>query len=375
MRQTPAPGEWGRPRWRSPVPGSIIDFPGVDVSLKSELIWLRSALAAVLVVTSAVRADGLFEDHAALEVRLAGPLAAVLDAGGSRTEFPFTLTFDGHGIPLEVRTRGNSRLRVCDFPPLRLDFPRKQMAEGGSAGSVFAGQDKLKLVTHCSDKERDAGNLYDEYLAYRLFNVISEDSYRVRLLEVEYVDTGDEGAAPQVRDAFLIESEEDFAKRRGATALEAPGVVVSRLDAAQAARLYVFQYLIGNTDWSLVTAEAADTCCHNVDLFARDGRTLPVPYDFDLSGLVHASYARPDPSLRIASVRTRRYRGYCIAPEELAAALDAVVSLETEMLTMADAVPAVGEDDRRKRRDYLSEFFGDAADREALLKQFGKRCL
>ena len=332
---------------------------------------LRQVLVLVfLAAAGAVRAAALFDEEAVLDVRLAGPLQAVLESGGERREIPFIVTVDGVDLPVDLRTRGNSRLRVCPFPPLRLDFPAAV-----TAGSVFEGQDKLKLVTHCSDRKRDAGNLLDEYLAYRLFNLVSDDSYRVRLLRMEYVDTGNTGAASLVRDAFLIESDDALATRREAAVLDTPGVALSRLDGRQAALVYVFQYLIGNTDWSLVTAETADACCHNVDLFERDGRTLPVPYDFDLAGLVHASYARPDASLKIASVRTRRYRGYCISSADLAAGIDAVTTREADILTLASESPAASDAARRKRLEYLGEFFADAADRGALQKQFEKRCL
>ncbi|HEX5764411.1 MAG TPA: hypothetical protein VFY27_02515 [Woeseiaceae bacterium] len=332
---------------------------------------MRQVLPLVfLAAAGAVRAGALFDEEPVLDVRLAGPLHAVLESGAERMEFPFIVSVDGVDIPVEVRIRGNSRLRVCSFPPLRLDFPGK-----GTAGSVFDGQDKLKLVTHCNDRKRDAGNLLDEYLAYRLFNLVSDDGYRVRLLRMAYVDTDSTGLAALVRDAFLIESDEALAARRGAAVLDTPGVALSRLDGRQAALVYVFQYLIGNTDWSLVTAETADACCHNVDLYERDGRTLPVPYDFDLAGLVHASYARPDASLKIASVRTRRYRGYCISSDDLAAAIDAVTLREADILALAAELPAASEEARRKRREYLGEFFADAADREELLEQFEKRCL
>ena len=186
--------------------------------------------------------------------------------------------------------RGNSRLRVCEFPPLRLNFAAKGLAE-----SVFAGQDKLKLVTHCTDRQKDAGNVYDEYLAYLLFNQVSDYGYRVRPLVIRYTDPSGATGIDGVRHAFLIESDEEFAGRHGATAIEVAAVYMSKLDEPQAALTFVFQYLIGNTDWSLVTADTEEHCCHNIDLFELGGHTLLVPYDFDLAGLVDASYAEPEP--------------------------------------------------------------------------------
>lgn len=330
-------------------------------------------LLAVLVFPcclSAAQAASLFAGDAVLEADLAGPIDAVIEDGDARTEFPFEITVDGVRTPVDVRTRGKSRLRACRFPPLRLDFP-----DNVTAGSVFEGQNKLKLVTHCSTKHRDAGNVFDEYLSYRLFNLVSGDGYRVRLFRIRYTDTSHPEAEPQWHDAFLIESADAFATERGIETLEVPGVYLSKLDEQQAARVYIFQYLIGNTDWSLVLADTEESCCHNMDLFERGGRTLVVPYDFDLAGLVNASYARPDPELKIRNVRSRRYRGYCLPAEALGAALDEIVALEASMLELAAAVPSAAGSLMRDRLDYLAAFFEEAADRNDLLRKFEKSCL
>jgi hypothetical protein len=324
----------------------------------------------LLLAAFAVHAGGLFDDDAVLEATLSGPLSDLIAAGAARNEYPFVLVVDGSEIPVKVRARGNSRLRVCGFPPLRLNFSTEI-----AAGSLLAGQDKLKLVTHCSDKRRDAGNVFDEYLAYRLFERISHTSYRTRVLRLSYADSSRPAAPTEIRDAFLIESDQGLAKRLGAAMSSVPGVYLSKLDERQAARVYVFQYLVGNTDWSLVAADTDDECCHNIDLFERDGGILPVPYDFDLSGLVNASYAKPDPGLKISSVRVRRYRGYCLSPVALENALLEIQALEADLLQMAAELPAASDEDRHRRLNYLGEFFEEAAAGKRLLQRFEKRCL
>jgi hypothetical protein len=327
-------------------------------------------ITLLLLAAAGARAGGLFEEDAILEATLTGPVSELVAAGAARSEYPFVLVVDGTEIPVKVRVRGNSRLRVCDFPPLRLNFSRQMVI-----GSHFEGQDKLKLVTHCSERRKDAGNVLDEYLAYRLFNLLSVDSYGVRLLRIRYTDTSAPDSANELHDAFLIQDDASFAAARAVESLEAPGVYLSKLDPLQAARVYVFQYLVGNTDWSLVTAETDDRCCHNTDLFERDGRVVIVPYDFDLSGLVDASYARPDPSLKIRSVRTRRYRGYCLSPEILGVVLDEFVALEESIMETAAHVPAASEAHGQDRLDFLAGFFAAAADTNELLRDFEKRCL
>jgi hypothetical protein len=327
-------------------------------------------IAFLLLAAAGARSGELFDDDTVLEATLAGPLSELIAAGAARAEYPFVLVVDGTEIPVKVRARGNSRLRVCAFPPLRLNFSKET-----AAGSPFEGQDKLKLVTHCSDKRRDAGNVFDEYLGYRLFERISDTSYRTRVLKLSYSDSSRPGTPTEIRDAFLIESDEGLAERLGISVSSVPGVHLSKLDEQQASRVYVFQFLVGNTDWSLVAADTDDECCHNIDLFERDARLLPVPYDFDLSGLVNASYAKPDPGLKISSVRVRRYRGYCLSPDALENALQEIRALEPDLLQMAAEAPAASDDDRQRRLGYLGEFFEEAADGERLLQRFEKRCL
>jgi hypothetical protein len=312
----------------------------------------------------------LFESTEVLEAELAGPLTTLIENMEDREELPFTITAGGVSVPVAVRVRGNSRLRVCSFPPLRLDFEAKD-----ASASVFAGQDKLKLVTHCSDRRRDAGNVYDEYLAYLLYNLVSDYGYRVRLVSIRYADSAGTAGGAGAQQAFLIESDKEFAARHGATTQALPGVVLSKMDEEQAARTFVFEYLIGNTDWSLVTADTEEECCHNIDLFELKGRTLLVPYDFDLAGLVDASYAKPDPALKMRNVRTRRYRGYCVPVPVLADALEAVIGQRDAIMETAAAVPAADADALAERVEYLEEFFTLTSDRERVLKDYEKRCL
>ena len=139
--------------------------------------------------------------------------------------------------------------------------------------------------------------------------------------------------------------------------------------------VYVFQFLIGNTDWSIVMADGDDSCCHNVDLFAGDSGIYLVPYDFDLSGIVNARYAKPDSSLRIPNVRRRLYRGYCTPPDALRQALEDIVDKEAEVTAMVGRVPGLSDKAASEARKYIGKFFERAADQEDLLEYFEHRCL
>jgi hypothetical protein len=311
----------------------------------------------------------LFDDDRLLEIELHGPLAATLDDRDDRAERPFLLKAEGRQWDVLVRVRGHSRSRrsVCAFPPLRLRF------EG--ATGVFAGQEKLKLVTHCQSSARGDADVMEEYLAYRAFNLLSESSFRVRPLRITYIDTHDpDENPPGHRYGFFIEPAEQLAARIGGVPIDLEGVSLARLNPQQAALVYVFQYLIGNTDWSLVTSDTKEHCCHNGLLFDVGGRVDYVPYDFDLSGLVDARYAEPDPSLRIPNVRVRRYRGYCTSPGVLAAAVQKTRESETAMFAIVSDAPGLDEDKRAEAIEYLEWFFDRAADKEKLLKKFDAYC-
>lgn len=313
----------------------------------------------------------LFSDDAVIELSLEGPLSATLDDREARDERAFSLRTGADGVPLEVRVRGKSRARICRFAPLRLDFE-----PGSAAGTVFAGQDKLKLVLPCHDSDRAERDVLEEYAAYRIFNLLSERSYRARLLLVRFVDTEDPGKPPVMeRHAFVLESDDELAARSGLPEARVPAIRRSDLEAGQAATAFIFQYLVGNTDWSLVAADGEEWCCHNLRLFGGAPDLYAVPYDFDLAGLVDARYAKPDPSLRIRSVTQRQYRGYCIEPAALEAALARITAQRDAILAVPRSLPLLDGKQIETRARYLEGFFEEAGNAPKLLRRFEDQCL
>lgn len=302
----------------------------------------------------------LFADTAVLEVTLAFDRD---DVTGDRSErppwYPARLSYaDGAGGPvaldLGVRTRGFYRLHYldCDVPPLRLNVRRREASQ-----TLFAGQDRLKLVTHCEDGDPDAEQrVLLEHLVYRAYGLLTEASFRTRLVRVTYRD-----AAGRREDVtafgFLIEDDDALAARLGGQVVDREGIHPDATDRAAVTRMSVFHYLIGNTDWTVSTL-------HNVRLVYRPNAVgtgasplVAIPYDFDWAGVVDAPYATPDPQLRLRSVRQRRYLGFCRSPAEIAAAV-------AELRTHRDAVLSVFRDDPRldpnraeDAADYLAEAF------------------
>lgn len=313
----------------------------------------------------------LFEDDAALDVTLTGPIGSLFEDTKDHKELPFIFLAEGIEHAIKVRLRGHSRLRVCDFPPLRLKFPMPEAEQ-----TSFAEQGKLKLVTHCRNHDRGEQDMLQEFLAYRIFNVLTDASYRVRLLRITYDDTDRQpGKNSSIRYGFLLEPGEQLAARIGAAAASLRGVPKHRQDFAHSALVYVFQYLIGNTDWGFVQADYDDACCHNGDLYERDAEVLYVPYDFDLAGLVNSQYAYPDPLLRIDRVTQRLYRGVCTDHDILQNALANVKSHKEEILALLQDIPGLDEKNVDTSSKFLNAFFEKAEDEEKLLRTFERSCI
>ena len=262
-------------------------------------------------------ADPLFDSDDILAVTIVAPLKAIVRERSTRDyEAGSFSVVDSDGsitvLDVKIRARGNFRRENCDFPPVWLNFKKSQVS-----GTVFENQDKLKFVVHCERGDRFEQIVLREYLAYRLFNELTDNSFRVRLLHARYVDAEDGSERPP-RYAFLIEHKDRLAARLDREALEVERASYSALDPAQLNLSSVFQFFIGNTDFSPVAAPAGETCCHNYVLFGdSENPILPVPYDFDQSGFVDAPYASPNPKLPIRDVGTRLYRGICANNDRL----------------------------------------------------------
>ncbi len=315
----------------------------------------------------------LFGAHDILDVELRGPVDALIKNRSGRS-FRFEMTEGAIQQSVNVTTGGKSRRDVCDFLPLRLDFSSGAITEHQDPVSVFSGQNFFYLTTHCRYTSRSQADLIEEYLAYRILNLITDFSYRVRLLRVRYVDTEQAGMA-MTHYAFAIESQYALAQRLGGEVLEIEQLPKRRLNEDHAALIYIFQYLIGNTDWSLVAATGARHCCHNGQLIGIGPEIFYVPFDFDLAGLVNTRYAYPDGSLPIKRVTHRLYRGYCGPEDALQRALDHILSRREAILDLYRQVPVLSEKDREKGLRYLTRFSDRARRPEKLLAMFQRSCL
>ncbi|MCP5145889.1 MAG: hypothetical protein H6978_13860, partial [Gammaproteobacteria bacterium] len=300
---------------------------------------------------AASQAQDLFAARDDFSIILEFPLRELVRNKAAKKPLPATLHYrdsEGHtiSIPLEVRARGNKRLELCSFPPILLDLKPKR-----STGTLFAGFKELKLVTQCKRGDRYADYVRLEQQIYQVFNLLTPLSFRTRMLNVTYRDSTGE-VESFTEPGFVIEEIEDVARRNTMQRVRKPRLSIEELDSTHASLSTLFQYLVGNTDWSAyVPSEGDDECCHNGRPIAssKSGPVVVVPYDFDHTGLIDADYATPPPNLRIRSVTQRVYRGFCAHNDGIPAA----VARFREVRGPLESIFRQGEVSERRRENGL----------------------
>ena len=319
--------------------------------------------------------DPLFQDNETLQVMITAPLTTLVRERPTEDYLPGTFQFteaDGSEVKLdlEIRTRGNFRHETCDYPPLRLNFKKSQ-----TAGTLFDEQDKLKLVIHCDRSERYEQTVLREYLAYRILNVLTDMSFRVRLLRVNYVNNENNGDG-QVRYGFLIEHKSRLARRFGMKEFEIERTTPSAIQPDRLNLTSVFEFLIGNTDFSPVAGPAGDECCHNYVLFRKgDAPVIAIPYDFDQSGLVDAPYATPNERFRIRNVRQRLYRGRCINNGYLEDSLRQVRDRRDLIYALIEDQEGLQPRVRKQLVKYIDDYYDIVDDPDKVRKKIIDRCI
>jgi len=250
-------------------------------------------------------------------------------------------------VPTRVRTRGTWRLENCQFPPLLLSF-----ASEAVKATELKGLDEPSLVNYCRNSDESEQYVLQEFQLYRVYRLLTPVSHAVRLLQVTYVDSSS-GKKEATRYAFIVEQPSDMAERLGAKILKIKGAAADDLAPVQSALVGLFQYMIGNTDFSLSRLRNAELLSMPVD------RYVFAVHDFDLAGAVNARYATTDPSLPIKRVRDRLYRGYCVPtdayPEAIAnfnAKKDSIYALYRDSIGKLIAPVTVSE-----TLKYFDEFY------------------
>lgn len=257
------------------------------------------------ITDTASNEKGLFDSEEILQITLSGNLSKLLkDKTEDPKKYPLTLSYAEANntsitIPIEAKTRGNFRRLIgnCAYLPLKIYFQKSAKAEK----TIFQNQRKMKLVMPC----RGEKYVIHEYLVYKLYNLVTPKSFKVRLVKVKLENQQKKKQKSAVY-GILLEEEPQMAKRNEMLAVERK-LRPTQVQRIPFLKMAVFEYLIGNTDWSVQYLQ-------NIKLLAADSLSNPyaVPYDFDHAGIVNAPYAKPAEALNMRTIKERRYRGFCL---------------------------------------------------------------
>lgn len=332
--------------------------------MKKPLLFLAISLLSLahpLVYSQAIDSAMFFQEERPLEMILSSDLKNLLTKRSQKTLQPATITLrfpDSSSIKEDIRiqTRGKFRLENCFMPPLLLNFKNPTSPRLAILG-------KLKLVCGCATTSDDEQLIIKEYLTYKMFNFLTEKSFRVRLVRIHYDDTRGK-IKRYTQYGFLLEDVDEMAARNNCTEVEGRQFLTESTDREQMTLVALFQYMIGNVDWSVPHY-------HNVKLMrpVTDTFSLPyvVPYDFNHTGLVDAPYALPQEEYGLANIRERLYRGFPRTFEELEKALVLFRTNKEKIWSLVNNCAWLSNRYKKDVIGYLSDFY-NVIDNKNLIK-------
>jgi hypothetical protein len=266
---------------------------------------------------------------------------------------------------VKLKSRGDMRNDYCDFPPIRLNFKKTD-----SINSDLSKIDKLKMVTHCKTGNEDY--LFREFLIYKLYNVLTDNSFRVRLVKVDYINTAKK-SKPIETYAFLIEPIEFLAKRIKSVPVNTANLTQKYIIPEIMDRMAIFNFMIGNTDWSVpILHNCIALSGLNIN---NPGLGIIVPYDFDYSGLVNADYAIPFDGLGLKTVRERRYLGVCRSEDVFINALKEFTDKKEEFYRVINDFPLLSAKTKKDVIGYLDTFYSEFDKRNSIVFDLLSGCI
>ena len=265
---------------------------------------------------------------------------------------------------IELKPRGNFRKDKCFFPPIRLKFEKESKDETGLAGNI-------KLVTHCSTDIKYRYYLLKEYLAYKIYNLFTDYSFRVRILYINYVDTGTKKRNYN-EFGFIIEPLESLIKRTGTTEVDPSTIYQAKVDQDYADLVALFEFMIGHTDWRIEGG-------HNLKYIRNPGDysslAIPVPYDFDFSGFVGTSYSYPQVWTSLNNVWEREYLGYCRDDDEIYLNnIKRFNEKREQIMEIIKSCEFLTSKEKEKAQAYLEDFFMDISKPEEFIYTLKNEC-
>jgi hypothetical protein len=305
----------------------------------------------------------LFSTEKPLEMELVTTLSQLRQSESDTIFFSAKMRYKNEAgswdsLEVELRARGNTRRSMCYFPPLRVKIKKKK-----SKDSLFEEDKSLKLVLPCQLANSFNGMIVREYMCYKFYENITPYHFQTRMLNLTLVDQNDKKSKTHNMVAFFIEDDDKVAKRFQLKISNAKPIIPGTIHDSTAVRQDFFAFMIGNTDWS-------NTGQHNVKMMVDKNKiNFPLPYDFDMAGIVGAPYAIPYDYLPIKTVQERLYRGLCRDPGLIQYIRNQYMTAEPHMMEIVDQYEAqLSAPDFKRAKKYLSDFF-DILKNEKLFNQ------
>ncbi|MBT8375808.1 MAG: hypothetical protein KJO22_02950 [Bacteroidia bacterium] len=297
----------------------------------------------------------LFADQNILPLKMSFSLKKLRKLTNDSTYMPSKIWYaeapdEWKELDLQVRVRGNFRKNNCYFTPIKFKIKKKQ-----AKGTVFEGEKLLKLVVPCLKESVKNDNVIKELMAYKIYELISPYHFKTRMVDIEFEDVKTKRSVVHNIKGFLIEDDKSVAKRHGGKVSKRP-IPPLGYDPNECVRNAMFQFMIGNTDWSA-------TYQHNMKLMFVDKRFILVPYDFDMAGLVNSSYAVVSQvrgnQLPIDDVKQRLFVGYQRDDAIFYANKEMYLAKRQEIFEALEPFEAYFENKRSYKAaiDYLHEFY------------------
>ncbi len=283
--------------------------------------------------------DTLFSSYETLNIKLSAPFTTLFQAkllGKEKfKELPVkgTLIIDDLTLRVQIVLKGNSTAIMCPFPKMEL-----MILDDAYGNTIFSESKTFDLNTHCADKDSRLDEAFKasyynhrEALAYRILDILDIPTFRARPVIIQYLDENKAALKySQKYQAFLLEDTSSFLKRIDAREIkgfndggkesairknpkkaaqylftdlsEAP-----QIDREDAARIALFNEMIGNYDW-FIKADSKHMRSKedlrnlwNVKIVeTSNGRWIPFPFDFGLAAVV-TGISQPNPYMRVFS--------------------------------------------------------------------------
>ena len=259
----------------------------------------------------------------------------IQNAGGTKD------TFD-----IKIKLRGETRKRMCYFPPLKLKFASSDLKQRG-----LKNYNSLKMVVPCHEGKNYQQILFKEYLAYKMYNCLTDKSFRVQLVQLTCADS--KNVVPTFTHyGFIIENEAQVADRLQGKLMKKSSEPMKSIDRYQYQLFTLYQYMIGNTDWNLSNQ-------HNLRILQIEDASgpAPIPYDFDFSGLVDAPYAKPYPTLPIQDVKERFFQFRSKTAVDFCPIIDLFIQKKPEIIAICHELDHLDESIDEEMHQYLESFF------------------